>query len=219
MTNSAEDLARNAALEVADLPDHVGSFISVDFADENRIATYLFESLMPGYRGWRWCVTVAHVDSESAPTICDVVSIPGPESLLAPEWVPYRDRIRPDDIQPGTIVPSVHDDTRLVPGTSALPEDEELEHVESWDLGVARPRVLSVEGRDQAAKRWYEGEHGPRNARAVAAPKPCQSCGFYLPITGSLRAAFGVCANAIAPDDGRVVSVDHGCGAHSEATF
>jgi hypothetical protein len=28
-----------------------------------------------------------------------------------------------------------------------------------------------------------------------------------------------VCANAIAPDDARVVSVDHGCGAHSEATI
>jgi hypothetical protein len=40
-----------------------------------------------------------------------------------------------------------------------------------------------------------------------------------LPIAGSLRASFGVCANAIAPDDARVVSVDHGCGAHSEATI
>ena len=27
---------------------------------------------------------------------------------------------------------------------------------------------------------------------------------------------FGVCANEYAPDDGRVVSVDHGCGAHSD---
>ncbi|MFZ4600665.1 MAG: DUF3027 domain-containing protein, partial [Terrimicrobiaceae bacterium] len=50
-------------------------------------------------------------------------------------------------------------------------------------------------------------------------PKPCASCGFFLPIAGSLRSAFGVCANAIAPDDARVVSVDHGCGAHSEATL
>ncbi len=27
---------------------------------------------------------------------------------------------------------------------------------------------------------------------------------------------FGVCANGNANDDGRVVSFDHGCGAHSE---
>ena len=28
--------------------------------------------------------------------------------------------------------------------------------------------------------------------------------------------AFGVCANALSPSDGRLVSMDHGCGAHSE---
>lgn len=27
---------------------------------------------------------------------------------------------------------------------------------------------------------------------------------------------FGVCANKWSPDDGRVVSLDHGCGEHSE---
>ncbi|MSY51566.1 MAG: DUF3027 domain-containing protein, partial [Actinobacteria bacterium] len=31
------------------------------------------------------------------------------------------------------------------------------------------------------------------------------------------RSAFGVCGNEYAPDDARVVSVDHGCGAHSQA--
>lgn len=36
-------------------------------------------------------------------------------------------------------------------------------------------------------------------------------------MSGSLRAAFGVCANGISPADGAVVSLDHGCGAHSEA--
>ena len=41
-------------------------------------------------------------------------------------------------------------------------------------------------------------------------------CGFYLPLAGSLRQVFGVCGNLFAPDDGRVVSADHGCGAHSE---
>jgi hypothetical protein len=43
------------------------------------------------------------------------------------------------------------------------------------------------------------------------------SCGFFVPLSGGLGRLFGVCGNAFAPDDGRVVSVDHGCGAHSEA--
>ncbi|MGH3951731.1 MAG: DUF3027 domain-containing protein, partial [Pseudonocardiaceae bacterium] len=40
--------------------------------------------------------------------------------------------------------------------------------------------------------------------------------GFYLPLAGSLKAAFGVCGNDIAPAEGHVVHVEYGCGAHSE---
>ena len=52
---------------------------------------------------------------------------------------------------------------------------------------------------------------------ARQAPAHCGTCGFYLPLAGSLRAAFGVCGNEITSTDGRVVSVEYGCGAHSEA--
>ncbi len=218
-TFDAQDIARDAALADAEFASQVGVFVSVDFADENRVASYLFEADLPGYKGWRWCVTVAKVDEDSAPTVCDVVVLPGPDSLLAPEWIEYRDRIQPEDIQPGIIVPSALDDTRLVPGVNALVQDEELDAVQVFDLGLSRPRVLSIEGRDQASKRWYAGDRGPNTPLAQGAPKPCASCGFFIPIAGSMRSAFGVCANAIAPDDARVVSVDHGCGAHSEATL
>ena len=95
---------------------------------------------------------------------------------------------------------------------------EELDPTQLWELGLGRLRVLSIEGRDQAAKRWHDGDRGPNSEIARIAPKPCGSCGFFLPIAGSMRSAFGVCANAISPEDARVVSVDHGCGAHSEAT-
>jgi hypothetical protein len=37
------------------------------------------------------------------------------------------------------------------------------------------------------------------------------------PLGGSLRQAFGVCANEYSPRDGAVVALDYGCGAHSEA--
>jgi hypothetical protein len=42
------------------------------------------------------------------------------------------------------------------------------------------------------------------------------TCGFLVRLEGPLGRVFGVCANEFAPDDGRVVSLDHGCGAHSE---
>ena len=221
MTNEfdAQEIARNAALADAEMASQVGGFISVEFDDENRVASYLFDAAIQGYKGWRWCVTVAKVDASADPTVCDVVVLPGPDSLLAPDWIEYKDRILPEDIQPGIIVPSALDDTRLVPGVNALAQDEDLDATEVFDLGLMRPRVLSIEGRDQASKRWYASDRGPTAPIAQSAPKPCQTCGFFLPIAGSLRGSFGVCANAIAPDDARVVSVDHGCGAHSEATI
>ena len=51
------------------------------------------------------------------------------------------------------------------------------------------------------------------------APGPCGTCGFWLPLAGSLRARLGACGNVYAPADGRVVTVDYGCGAHSQATL
>ena len=79
-----------------------------------------------------------------------------------------------------------------------------------------RARVLSAIGRDDTALRWYTSEHGPKSPLANAAPGLCSGCGFFVRLGGPLGRVFGVCANEYAPDDGRVVSVDHGCGAHSE---
>jgi hypothetical protein len=79
-----------------------------------------------------------------------------------------------------------------------------------------RARVLSAIGRDDTALRWYTSEHGPKTPLASAAPGLCSGCGFFVRLGGPLGRVFGVCANEYAPDDGRVVSLDHGCGAHSE---
>ncbi len=216
---STLELARSAAIADAGNPELVGTDVSVEIDDDGRVETYLFEAHLAGYKGWRWCVTIAKVDKKSEPTICDVVVLPGPDALLAPEWVAYRDRIQPGDVGVGDIVPSSLDDTRLVPSVHSLIADEDLDAMQVFDLGLGRARVMSIEGRDQASKRWYESDRGPQSPIAQAAPKPCSSCAFFVPISGSLRASFGVCANAISPEDARVVSVDHGCGAHSEATL
>ena len=216
---STLELARSAAIADAGNQELVGADVSVEIDDDGRVETYLFEANLAGYKGWRWCVTIAIVDKKSEPTICDVVVLPGPDALLAPEWVAYRDRIQPGDVGVGDIVPSSLDDTRLVPSVHSLIADEDLDAMQVFDLGLGRARVMSIEGRDQASKRWYESDRGPQSPIAQAAPKPCSSCAFFVPISGSLRASFGVCANAISPEDARVVSVDHGCGAHSEATL
>jgi hypothetical protein len=212
----ALSIAKQAVIEDAGKSEYVGEFYSID-SDEERIATYLFHAKLPGYSGWMWAVTVAKIDDKSPATICDVVLLPGAKSLLAPNWVPYSQRIQPGDLGIGDVVPTSPDDERLTQSYAALPGEEELDIAQLFEFGLSRARVLSIVGRDAASKRWYEGDRGPRAPIAQSAPKPCSSCGFFIPIAGSLRSAFGVCSNAISPEDARVVSVDNGCGAHSEA--
>ena len=98
----------------------------------------------------------------------------------------------------------------------AVTSDEDVDDaVRAFDL--SRRHVLTPLGRAQAAKRWYEGPHGPKAlSTKTAAGNACADCGFFVPLTGELGAMFGVCANKWSPDDGRVVSMDHGCGEHSE---
>jgi hypothetical protein len=124
-------------------------------------------------------------------------------------------------MSPGDLLPVDDDDPRLVPtysfGDDPLDADDKAQVRQvAKDLGLGRSRTLSPEGRDLAAQRWYDGDHGPTAPIAQSAPDQCTSCGFLMRIAGPLSEMFGVCANGDANDDGRIVSLDHGCGAHSE---
>jgi len=264
--------------------------------------------------GWRWAVTVSRAARAKVVTVSESVLLPGPDSLLAPDWVPWTERVRPGDLKAGDLMPARSDDERLVPVVAIAGEPGLLDWDEddAWRLGfepgagpgdefmqpeteagsghpaaaqsesgqpgpgqprpdqpesgqpeagrpatgkpgTARPeagrpgasaetgsrartrrrsgqsrpraqsvgalrptRVLSAVGRDEAAIRWHGGDQGPKSALASAAPAHCLTCGFMVRLSGPLGRVFGVCANEFAPDDGKVVSVDHGCGAHSD---
>ncbi len=215
----AVDQARAAVVEdagAAAIGEHLGVVM-----EEERLAAHAFACELPGYRGWRWAVTLARVP-DGSPTVCDVVLLPGADAVVAPPWVPWSERVQPGDLGPGDILPTRSDDPRLVPGYTGEGElapaeaDEPLTPT-GWELGLGRIRVLSSIGRDDAADRWIDGETGPASAMAKNAPMPCSTCGFLLPMGGAFGQAFGVCANRMSPGDGRVVSLDYGCGAHSEA--
>lgn len=208
----AVDLARAATTELAPV-DEVGEHLGVR-AEADRVVTHYFACLKPGYHGWRWAVTVARASRAKQVTVDETVLVPGDDALLAPGWLPWRERLLPGDLGPGDLLPTELDDERLAPGFTA---SDETDHQMIWEPGLGRARVLSAIGRDEAAERWYAGDAGPDSPLAGAAPAQCSTCGFYVPLAGELKQVFGVCANEYAPDDGRVVSGDHGCGAHSEA--
>ena len=283
----AVDLARAAAEDNAG-PGQVGAHVGTE-VESDRVITHLFACLSPAYVGWRWAVTVSRAARAKVVTVSESVLLPGPDSLLAPDWVPWTERVRPGDLKAGDLMPASSDDERLVPvvaiagepglldwdeddawrlgfepgagpddefgppeaetgagqpaagqpgtGQAASPEPAAGRPAASAEtgtrartrrrsgqsrpraqaVGVLRPtRVLSAVGRDEAAIRWHGGDQGPSSPLASAAPAHCLTCGFMVRLSGPLGRVFGVCANEFAPDDGKVVSVDHGCGAHSD---
>ena len=217
----AIDLARHAAVRRAGVLE-VGEHRAV-VAEDTRVATHLFDCVHPGYPGWQWSVTVARASRSRVVTVSEVTLLPGEGALLAPAWVPWADRIGPKDLTAGVLAPAPADDYRLEPGytggESAADEDPaEASQPRAGvaELGLGRERVLSVEGRDAAAERWLESGGGPDNAMTQQAPALCQTCGFFIGLSGGLGRVFGVCANELSPSDGAVVSRDHGCGGHSD---
>jgi hypothetical protein len=208
----AVDVAREAALAEAGA-DRVGAHVGV-VGEDSAAATHLFTAEHPGYRGWHWAVTVAWAGEGSPVTVSEVVLLPGPDALVAPAWLPWQERVRAGDLGVGDLLPAPVDDPRLVPGylDSGDPAVAEV----ALEIGFGRRRVLSREGRLDAASRWHGGDFGPRSDMARSAPGTCGTCGFYVQVAGSLGAAFGICANELTPADGHVVHVEYGCGAHSE---
>ncbi|MEW1858988.1 DUF3027 domain-containing protein [Streptomyces sp. NPDC088194] len=261
------------AVGAASVGEHLGVV-----AEGDRVVTHLFACTEPAYRGWRWATTLTRASRAKAVTIDETVLLPGPDSVLAPEWVPWSERLRPGDMGPGDLLPTEADDLRLEPGwtgdgaaavsaaadvAGAVEIEEAVEAAEAGEaggaakgeasggagaagvtapgsgastagdvvtgvpsiaeirsvarqLGLGRPRVLSRYGLHTAADRWEE-QFGPKTAMAQAAPANCVSCGFLVPIGGSLGQAFGICANEYSPADGNLVSLAYGCGGHSEA--
>lgn len=207
----AIEVARAAAVEEAG--SGVGEFAG-SAPDDDVAITVSFAAELPGYTGWHWSVTLAAVPGDAI-TVSEVVLLPSDGALLAPAWVPWDERVRAGDLGVGDLLPTTEDDDRLVPGY--LESDDPAVEATALELGLGRVRVLGRDGRIDIADRWHDGSFGPGDQMAVAAPGRCGTCGFFLPLAGSLGGMFGACGNELAPADGRVVDVEYGCGAHSEA--
>ncbi|NMH98042.1 DUF3027 domain-containing protein [Pseudonocardia acidicola] len=217
---AAVALARSAAIDeaatdvgAAAAEESVGEHLEARPESANAL-THYFAATHGGYRGWRWAVTVACAGEGEPVTVSEVVLLPGPDALVAPSWVPWQERIRPGDLGVGDLLPPAPADDRIVP--AYLQSDDPAVEEVATEIGLGRTKVLSRSGRVDAAQRWQDGPHGPAADMAKAAPASCGTCAFFLPLAGSLRAGFGVCANEYSPADGAVVSVEFGCGAHSD---
>lgn len=96
---AAVETARAGLLEVVP-GEQIGEYIGA-VPEQDRLVTHRFEAKRPGYRGWQWFATLARVPRGKVATVCEVGLLPSADSILAPEWVPWSERIRPEDVASG----------------------------------------------------------------------------------------------------------------------
>ena len=200
----AIDETLEIALEVideAELGEHLGYR-----AEGDRLLTHFFDCKKPGYVGWHWAITVSRVPRSRKVTVSEIDLLPGKSALLAPEWVPWEERLKPGDVSPGDVLPYRQDDDRLTLIRDADGGSDEPP--------LSRLRVLSDEGVADVRRRWNRSVKSRTRGRKSRAS--CASCGFLVAIEGDLGKSFGVCANEWSNDDGRLVPLNYSCGAHSE---
>ena len=145
-----------------------------------------------GYRGWRWAVTVARASRAKIVTLDEAVLLPGPDALLAPEWVPWSERLRPGDMGPGDLLPTDAEDLRLEPGyagedeplpNSAVSEEmAELAEAEDADVTAGAPASCRrpVAGHDRRGRRG--AGHAPRPGAV-----PLRAAHRRRPLGGGVR--------------------------------
>ncbi len=209
------DLAR-AALVAEASEDLVGEHVGL-VADGPLVVTHYFRGSVPGYTGWRWAVCVTRAPDSDVVTVDETALLPDADALLAPAWVPWKQRVESGDMGAGDVMVTEADDPRLVAGMAEndVPEFDDELRPPQWEIGLGRVRILSPQGRRDAAQRWYR-EAGPRAASNRTGDLQCATCGFLVLIGGPLGQGFGACANGYSPADGRIVALNFGCGAHSE---
>ena len=86
---SHRQLAFEALTKIQD-PQVVGDF-SCAVEEVDGSVSYFFDSKQKGYEGWNWCVTL--FESDSKPTVSEILLLPTDSALLAPAWVPWSERL------------------------------------------------------------------------------------------------------------------------------
>ncbi len=136
---AAKDMALQGVQEIA--PAHAIGLVHHVRAEEERLSTHLFECTLPGYRGWFWFATLSRAPRSRVATICEVGLLPGDDALIAPDWVPWADRVRPEDLQEN----AVEENADSAEDTEAVESAESGESVESAENESAAEETAEAE--------------------------------------------------------------------------
>jgi hypothetical protein len=91
------EVARSAIEGITAASD-IGEHLAAK-SEGDRLVTHLFESRLPGYLGWQWYAVLTRNSRSKVVTVNELGLLPSEDSILAPEWVPWAERVRPEDAQ------------------------------------------------------------------------------------------------------------------------
>lgn len=94
---AAVDVARTAVEGIApawQIGQHLGAK-----SEGDRVVTHLFDSKLPGYLGWQWYAVLTRNSRSKVVTVDELGLLPSEDSVLAPAWIPWAERVRPEDAQ------------------------------------------------------------------------------------------------------------------------
>lgn len=125
---AAHDLALAALKEITPEPtigEPAGYTVEAD-----GVVSLRFENRLSGYPGWFWTVSVARTD-DAEPTVLEAELLPGDGALLAPEWVPWAERLAEYQAAQAALAEAAGEDA--ADAEAAEDADDELDDVEDLD--------------------------------------------------------------------------------------
>jgi hypothetical protein len=128
----------------------------------DRLVTHLFESKLPGYVGWQWYAVLTRNSRSKVVTVSELGLLPSEGSILAPEWVPWAERVRPEDAQ--------NEDVQTDDAQTDVPEEAQVEApAEEHDGGPAAEGAVPPSepaGESDGAQNGVTPDGGAQDANA-----------------------------------------------------
>ncbi|GAA1116000.1 DUF3027 domain-containing protein [Citricoccus alkalitolerans] len=108
--------------EDGDIGEHVGTV-----ADDDRLVTHRFAASLSGYGGWEWFATLSRAPRSKVVTVCETGLLPGATAILAPDWLPWSERVSQEEKIRLDAIAAGEDPEKAVARARGEQQDQEAE--------------------------------------------------------------------------------------------
>ena len=158
MKASNKELATEALTELP--KGSYGSFVDEKEIEKGAIDVR-FECTMRGYEGWHWVVTLTQPNKRNQAMVAEVNLMAGENAILAPDWVPWAERLaqfRAELKEAGKAQSDDEADQLIADMASALSDHDEADDTEQDANASSVKPPLKARVRQRRIKREQDYE-------------------------------------------------------------